>query len=361
MRLRNVSTVFVLLLALVLIAGCAGDSEDTRQAASDAPEQGEPPGVAIAIHGGAGTILRSNMDAESEAAYREKLEEALRTGYDLLQDGASSVDAVVATIRVMEESPLFNSGVGAVYTAEATHELDASIMEGASRNAGAVAGVKTVRSPIELARLIMDESVHVMLSGEGAATFARQHGLEEVENTHFDTDRRLRQLERAQGRENGMSEAELPEMKPLLSRGADLYGTVGAVALDADGNLAAGTSTGGMTNKRFGRIGDSPVIGAGTYADNGTVAVSSTGHGEYFIRGVIAHDIAARVGYLGEDVRTAASAVIMDKLTEMGGTGGVIAMDGLGNVAMPFNTEGMYRGSIDANGGVQIAIYGEGE
>jgi beta-aspartyl-peptidase (threonine type) len=344
-------------LLFVTAAGCSSDTPEAASAADGA--EAAPGGVAIAIHGGAGTILRSNMTPETEAAYRAKLEEALRTGYDLLQEGASSTDAVVATIQVMEASPLFNSAVGAVYTADRTHELDASIMDGATRNAGAVAGVKTVKSPIALARLVMDKSVHVMLSGEGAAEFARQNGLEEVDNSYFDTERRLEQLERAQARERGTAEADLPPMKPLLSPGADRFGTVGCVALDSDGNLAAGTSTGGMTNKRFGRIGDSPVIGAGTYADNETVAISSTGWGEYFIRGVIAHDIASRIGYLGEDVGTAARTVIMDKLTEMGGTGGVIAMDGRGNVAMPFNTEGMYRGTIDAEGRLSIAIYGD--
>ena len=327
--------------------------------------------TAIAIHGGAGTILRQNMTPESEAEYRQKLEEALRIGHDVLEAGGTSLDAVVAAIQVLEASPLFNAGVGAVFTSEGTVELDASIMEGRDRNAGAVAGVKRVRSPIELARRVMEQSPHVLMAREGAEAFAQEQGLPLVENDYFHTERRRRQLQRIQEandptpsggsapREDGANpppEAGAgAEEGPLYKR----WGTVGAVALDRSGTLAAGTSTGGMTNKRFGRIGDSPIIGAGTYADNATCAVSATGHGEYFIRGVVAYDIAAMMRYAGLGLHEAANAVIHGRLAPMGGTGGVIAMDAEGNIAMPFNTEGMYRGYIDTEGTLVVEIYGD--
>lgn len=313
---------------------------------------------AIAIHGGAGTILRSNLTPEMEQQYRIKLQEALEAGYDVLQNDGMSIDAVIAAIRIMEESPLFNSGKGAVFTSEGTVELDASIMDGRTRQAGAVAGLKHVRSPITLARLVMESSPHVMMVGEGAEEFARTHDVEMVPNDFFYTDRRRRQLENIQ-REEASSSVLVgdPETEPYLSPGAEKFGTVGVVVLDRAGNLAAGTSTGGMMNKRYGRVGDSPIIGAGTYADNNTCAVSATGHGEYFIRGVISYDIASMMAYGGKSLEEAANAVIMDKLTEMGGTGGVIAIDRQGNIAMPFNTEGMYRGSIDTAGTMSIEIY----
>lgn len=345
----------LIVFALMSTWGCAVES--APDAANGAPGQ-----VAIALHGGAGTILRSDMTPQTEAAYREKLEEALQTGYAVLKGGGSSLDAVVAAIQVMEESPLFNSGVGAVFTSEGTNELDASIMDGQTLRAGAVAGVKHIRSPIAAARMVMEHSPHVMMTGDGAETFARENGLEMVENDYFYTDRRFQALQRAREAEAGGSSSAPPNTDyPALSPGAEKFGTVGVVALDASGNLAAGTSTGGMTNKKFGRVGDSPIIGAGTYADNVTAAISATGHGEYFIRGVISHDIASRMRYAGEDVDTAARTVIMEKLTQMGGTGGVIAMDGAGNISMPFNTEGMYRGYIDTQGRLNIEIYGEGD
>lgn len=323
--------------------------------------QGDDSPVAIVIHGGAGTILRENMTDEQDAAYREKLSEALNVGYSVLRSGGSSLDAVVEAIHVMEASPLFNAGIGAVFTSEETNELDASIMDGNTRNAGAVAGVKTIKSPISAARLVMESSPHVMMVGSGAEMFARENGLEMVQNDYFRTERRLRQLQRARQNDSG---ASLFPFDPSvgdspLSPGSDRYGTVGVVALDRAGNLAAGTSTGGMTNKRFGRVGDAPIIGAGTYADNATCAISATGHGEYFIRGVIAHDIAARMAYGGETLKEAADAVIMGSLGEMGGTGGVISMDRDGNIAMPFNTEGMYRGYIDTSGTEVVLIYSD--
>ena len=330
-----------LLPAMLLAAGL----NTPAFAAEDAP-------FSIAIHGGAGTITRADLSAEQEAAYQAKLTEALNAGHTILADGGTSMDAVVAAIQIMEESPLFNSGRGAVYTFDGEHELDASIMDGASLEAGAVAGVKTVKSPIALARAVMEKSVHVMLSGTGAEQFAQEQGLELVDNSYFNTERRFEQLERAR------EKLGVADKQAYLALD-DKYkmGTVGAVALDQHGNLAAATSTGGMTAKRHGRIGDSPIIGAGTWADNASCAVSATGHGEYFIRYHVAADICSRVKYLEQSVVEAGDAVIHDVLLPAGGTGGVIIVDAEGNVHMPFNTEGMYRASRVGNGEINVAIY----
>lgn len=316
--------------------------------------------IAIAIHGGAGTITRENMSPEREAEFKKALQDALNAGYAILEQGGESIDAVIAAIQLMEENPLFNAGKGAVYTYTGEHELDASIMRGDSLDAGAVAGVKTVRSPIALVRAIMENSRHVMLSGDGAVQFATEQGLELVENSYFNTDHRYQQLERAleQLREQEKTGAHIAQHEswdPNFN-----MGTVGAVALDRQGNLVAGTSTGGMTAKQYGRIGDSPIIGAGTWADNSSCAVSATGHGEYFIRFHVAAAICSRVKYLGESIVEAGDYVIHETLLPAGGTGGVIILDRDGNVSMPFNTEGMYRGS-KVNGKVTIGIYKEEE
>ena len=277
----------------------------------------------LVIHGGAGTITREKMSPEKEAEYREKITEALTVGYEILEKGNSSLDAVEAVVRIMEDSPLFNAGKGAVFTNAGTNELDASIMDGSTLQAGAVAGVKTVKNPISAARKVMEKTWHVMLSGDGADHFAVEQGLEIVDNNYFYTERRWNALKKAQEEEK--------------------HGTVGCVALDKKGNIAAGTSTGGLTNKRWGRIGDTPIIGAGTYANNETCGVSGTGQGEYFIRGNIAYDVSALMIYRSLTVKDAAGQVI-DKLSERGGNGGLIAMDKNGKIAMSFNTEGMYRG-----------------
>ena len=320
--------------------------------------------VALAIHGGAGTILRENMTAEQEAEYRAKLEEALRVGHRILQEGGSSLDAVTATVRVLEESPLFNAGKGAVFTNEGKNELDAAIMNGQTRNAGTVAGISTVRSPVAAARAVMEQSPHVMLIGAGAEQFAREQGLEMVAPSYFFTDQRYEQLQRIKDTEqteldhSGSTNAKDSTQGSLDRHFPDRkFGTVGAVALDQAGNLAAATSTGGMTNKRYGRVGDVPIIGAGTYADNVTAAISATGHGEYFIRSVVAYDISALMKYKGLSVTEAAREVVDKKLVEMKGEGGVIAIDAQGNIAMPFNSAGMYRGSIDKNGQLYVGIY----
>lgn len=308
---------------------------------------------AIAIHGGAGTITRDSMTPEREAQYEAKLQEAVNAGYAVLEKGGDSMDAIVVAIQILEDSPLFNAGRGAVYTWEGHHELDASIMNGATREAGAVASVKTVKSPIALAREVMEESVHVMLSGEGAEAFAKQQGLEAVDNSYFNTDARFKALQRMK------KQVGNPQDKTAWAQMDDnfKFGTVGAVALDKQGNLAAGTSTGGMTGKRWGRIGDSPIIGAGTWADNDSCAVSATGHGEYFIRYHVAADICSRMKYQQLDVIKAGDTVIHDVLLPAGGTGGVIIVDKHGNVHMPFNTEGMYRAKRQAGSQAEVAIY----
>ena len=304
----------------------------------------------IVIHGGAGTLTRAALSEDTEAAIRRDLEHALAAGMALLREGGSSLDAVEAAVVHLEDSPLFNAGRGAVYTSEETHELDASIMDGASMKAGAVAAVRTVRNPIRAARRVMDASPHVMLVGDGAEAFAHAEGLERVENSYFNTEHRLEQLERAR-----RSSDKQAMLNPL---DVEKYGTVGAVALDQDGNLAAATSTGGTTNKRFGRVGDSPIVGAGTYADNEAgCAISATGHGEFFIRFAVAHDICARKRYSGITLAEASDQVVMQRLVDVGGSGGVIAIDRRGNIVMPFNTEGMYRGYALAGGESVTAIF----
>ena len=303
--------------------------------------------IAIAIHGGAGTIDRAEMSEEREAAFRAALEEAVRGGYKVLEAGGTSLEAVRTAINRLEDDPLFNAGKGAVFNADGKNELDASVMTGHDRNAGAVSSVSRVRNPIDLAIAVMEHSPHVMLSGSGAEIFAAEQGLVFVDPDYFHTNFRWQQLEKARARETaGTSEPQ------------DFFSTVGAVALDRQGNLAAGTSTGGMTNKRFGRVGDSPIIGAGTFADNASCAVSATGHGEYFIRWVVAYDICARVAH-GATMAAAAKKVVNDILVEAGGTGGVVSMDSQGNIAMPFNTSGMYRASVNTDGEVFVGIYGE--
>lgn len=305
-----------------------------------------PTPFGIAIHGGAGTISKAKLTEEQEQAYRDKLEEAVNAGHKILAKGGDSLDAVKAAINILEDSPLFNAGYGAVYTFDGAHELDASVMDGKTLNAGAVAGVKHIKNPIDLALLVMNKSDHVMLSGSGAEEFALTQGMALVPANTFDTDSRYEQLLDAKAKIKAAESAAKDFHASATSLDLDYkFGTVGAVALDKNGNLAAGTSTGGMTAKRFGRIGDSPVIGAGTYAENGVCAVSATGHGEYFIRYHVAGDICARIKYQQKNVIQAADEVINQRLQQAGGSGGVIAIDAQGNVATPFNTEGMYRAS----------------
>ena len=304
---------------------------------------------ALVIHGGAGVIERDQLSAAEEQAIRADLEAALEAGNVVLAAGGSALDAAQAAVVALEESPRFNAGKGSVYNAEGRHELDASVMEGHTRRAGAVAGVETIRNPVKLARAVMEHSPHVMMISAGAERFAdTQPQIERVANDWFDTETRRAQLDQEQARER--SEAEGLRGK--------YFGTVGAVALDVHGNLAAATSTGGMTNKRYGRVGDSPVIGAGTWADE-RCAVSGTGWGEFFLRNVVAHDIAARIAYGGATLAAAADAVILQRVPELGGDGGAIAVDRNGNIAMPFSTVGMYRGWIAMDGSRGTAIFGQ--
>lgn len=304
--------------------------------------------IAIVIHGGAGTIHKDNFTAEKEAAYRGKLQEAVQAGYAILNAGGSSEAAVIAAIVVMEDSELFNAGHGAVLNHEGEVELDASIMVGSDLSAGAIAGVQHIRNPILLAAEVLNHSPHVMLVGEGAEQFAQERGFELIDNTYFRTQRRKDQLQRVKDRISLSEDMTFENDKQL--------GTVGAVAVDQMGVISAGTSTGGMTNKRFGRIGDSPIIGAGTYADD-NCGISATGHGEYFIRAVVAHDICARVRYQSVTLREAADEVVNQKLVGMGADGGVIGLDREANVTTPFNSLGMYRAFIDKSGKMSIDIF----
>ncbi|NQX86489.1 MAG: isoaspartyl peptidase/L-asparaginase [Flavobacteriaceae bacterium] len=346
----------VLFIAISLLYFCCSERSKSTNKASTAVL--EKPEFSIVIHGGAGTILRQNMTPAKEAEYRAKLEEAIRTGYQILKNGGTSLDAVTKTINVMENSPLFNAGKGAVFTHEETNEMDASIMNGKTLNAGASAGTQTVKNPINLARAIMEQSPHVMLSGKGAETFAAEHGLDIVDPKYFYTNRRFESLQKIK---SSKKTALNHDEKKTAFYDADIkdskFGTVGCAALDKDGNLAAGTSTGGMTNKRWGRIGDSPIIGSGTYANNATCAVSSTGWGEYFIRAQVAHDISAMMAYKGVSLEEAARVVIHDKMGKLGGTGGIVAVDKNGNMVFEFNTKGMYRASMNDKGNLVVEIY----
>jgi L-asparaginase / beta-aspartyl-peptidase len=326
-----------LLLLIILISSCK--SEKGEQAQSKPLETSRPEYVLV-IHGGAGTMSREEMTKEREKKFRDKLNESLEAGEEILKNGGSSLEAVKAAIIIMEDSPLFNAGKGAVFTNKKTVELDASVMDGRDLSAGAIAAVSDIKNPIKAAFAVMEKSEHVLLAGEGASLFAKEMGLEIVDNSYFHTKARLDALEI-------LIEQEKQEK----------HGTVGAVALDKEGNLAAATSTGGRSNKKYGRIGDSPIIGAGNYANNNTCAVSGTGHGEYFMKYVVGFDISALMEYKGLTLNEAAELVINKKLVEAGGEGGVIAVDKNGNVSMPFNTTGMYRGYVKSTGEKEISIF----
>lgn len=302
---------------------------------------------ALAIHGGAGTILKSTMTPEKELAYTNALTDALRAGEAILKKGGTSLDAVEQAIISLENNPLFNAGKGAVFTNDGKNEMDASIMNGMDLTAGAVAGVRNIKNPISLSRAVMEKSDHVLLAGTGAEAFAKSIGAEFADDSYFFTEQRFSQLQQA--KESGTVIMDHTEDKK--------FGTVGAVALDVHGNLAAGTSTGGMTNKKFGRAGDSPIIGAGTYANNNTCAISCTGHGEFFIRAVVAYDISCLMEYKGLSLKEASDVVVMDKLVKLGGEGGLIALDAKGNIELPFNSDGMYRGKISSDSDIYIGIY----
>ncbi len=349
----------VQLFPMVLLFSCQQPTDDSGGVSPEEKSaQKNDSAFCIVIHGGAGTILKENMSDSLETAYKQELDKAITAGYEVLKNGGTSLDAVTKAITLMEDCPLFNAGKGAVFTNEGKNELDASIMDGSNLKAGAVASLTHVKNPILLARAVMEKSEHVMMVSEGAEKFAIQNNLEMVEPSYFYTEQRMKALLKAKEKEQKKAKEE-----KTSSLFYDTYikeqkfGTVGCVALDKLGNIAAGTSTGGMTNKRYGRVGDSPIIGAGTYADNTIGGVSSTGWGEFFIRGVVAHDILARAKYGNNTVAAAAKEVIQQKIPEMGGDGGIIAIDKNGNISMEFNTAGMYRASIDMKGNKIIAIY----
>jgi len=347
---------FVLILLAFIFNSCTNTTPQKETSKIDETPKNS---FGLVIHGGAGTILKKNLTPELEAQYKEVLEKAAKKGYEILQNGGTSLDAVEQTIHILENSPLFNAGKGAVFANNGKNELDASIMEGKTLNAGAVAGVTNLKNPISAARKVMENSDHVLLAREGAEEFAASQGLEIVDPSYFYTEKRFQSLQKIKDEEKVQLDHDdkAAFVDPFIKDYK--FGTVGCVALDKNGNLAAGTSTGGMTNKRWNRIGDSPIIGAGTYANNKTCAVSGTGHGEYFIRANVAYDISALMEYKNMSLQEAASEVVQNKLKNMGGEGGIIAIDAKGNLVAEFNTEGMYRAMVDEKGNITIGIYKE--
>ena len=328
-------------------------STDEAKAQND----GEPK-FGFVIHGGAGSVYKGRFSAEEEQAYEESLKAALYTGYEILGRGGAGIDAVEAAIRIMENSPMFNAGKGAVFTREGKNELDASIMDGATLKAGAVAGVTRIKNPISAARTVMEKSPHVMMIGDGAEQFAQEQGLELVTPDYFRDGRRYEEFREQLRKKLDTKEGGKGSLEPAPEEAfPEKYGTVGAVALDMNGNLAAGTSTGGMSMKMYGRVGDSPIIGAGTFADNKTCAISSTGHGEYFMRTVLAHRIAMMMEYGHLSLKEAASSMIQTELRNLGGSGGVIGIDKEGNIALEWNTRGMFRAYKLSDGRSEVLLY----
>lgn len=315
--------------------------------------------ITLVIHGGAGNITPAMMTKEMEAEYDAGLKIALDAGYDILKNGGSSMDAIVAAIVELENNPIFNAGRGSVFTKKGLHEMDAMVMNGKDLAAGAVSGVRNIKNPIKLAREVMQHSGHVFLSGSGAGEFALSRGIEQAKDDYFFNKQRYDQWVKIRDSDFTQLDHEGDNLKGNVTPNTDYkFGTVGAVACDADGNLAAGTSTGGMTNKRFGRIGDSPVVGSGTYANNNTCAISCTGHGEFFLRAVVAHDVSCLMEYKGLSLQEACNVVVKDKLVKMGGEGGLIGVDRFGNHEFCFNSAGMYRGMRNSEGREEIAYYG---
>lgn len=337
----------IILISILFITSCTNTNRESPNTTLSKNRFG------LVIHGGAGTMERSRYSIEKINSYERKLSEALDKGYSILENGGSALNAIEQTILVMENSPLFNAGKGAVFTSNGINELDAAIMDGSNLNAGTVAGITTVKNPIKLARRIMENSEHVMMIGKGAEMFAQEQNIEIVNPSYFRTDERWEALQKIKSRKQNKDES-------YLNNNYDYkFGTVGCAALDKMGNLASGTSTGGMTNKKYGRVGDVPIIGAGTYANNKTCALSATGHGEFFIRNVVTHDISALMEYKNLSLDEAAKEVIMNKLVQQKGSGGVIGIDNHGNITMTFNTKGMYRGYKISGGNTVVKIFGD--
>jgi L-asparaginase / beta-aspartyl-peptidase len=346
---------FVLLYStgvLLLLNSCQENNQEPGTLAQDSLAENVEQPIAIVLHGGAGAMKKEFMSDSLEEVYLFVLDSAINLGYTLLENGSPSIDAVTAVITILEDSPLFNAGRGAVFTNTEENELDASIMDGSTLNAGAVAGVKRIKNPILLAKSVMLNSEHVMMAGEGAENFALSQGVELIDPSYFRVESRLKSLKKVQEFESEKLNAHYDDLIKDSK-----FGTVGCVALDKTGNIVAGTSTGGMTNKKFGRIGDAPIIGAGTYANNKTCGVSSTGWGEFFIRSVVAYDISALMEYKGLSLADAAKLVIHEKVPALGGDGGIIALDANGNIAMEYNTDGMFRASINSNGAKEVKIF----
>jgi beta-aspartyl-peptidase (threonine type) len=341
---------YIFLSAFILISCESNPSKKTEE------HKREPNSFAIVIHGGAGGIKREYFTEEQQAAYAQKLQEALNAGYDVLEKGGISLDAIQAAINIMEDSPLFNAGKGAVYNSEGNQEMDAAIMDGNTLNSGAVAGVNHIKNPILAARIVMDSSKHVMLSGKGAEIMAAKYGIEMVDSSYFFTEKRLNQLKGIQGKEKTKLDHSAFLIKNELIDDHK-YGTVGAVAIDKNGNIAAGTSTGGMTNKKYGRIGDVPIIGAGTYANNLTCGISATGTGEYFIRTVAAHEVSSFIKYKQLNPSEALHEVLFNQIGPLGGEGGMILIDKAGDVYWDFNSTGMFRGFKKSNGETKVEMF----
>ncbi|WP_456460892.1 isoaspartyl peptidase/L-asparaginase family protein [Lutibacter sp.] len=345
--MKKTVSFFLLILFLISCENTSTDKEASKR---------KPNSFAIVIHGGAGGIKREYFTKEQQEAYAQKLHEALDAGYKVLENGGISLNAIEAAINVMEDSPLFNAGKGAVYNSEGNQEMDAAIMDGKTLNAGAVAGVNHIKNPILAARIVMDSSKHVLLSGKGAEIMAKKYGIEMVDSSYFFTQKRLNQLRKIQGKEKTQLDHTAFLIKNELIDDHK-YGTVGAVAIDKNGNIAAGTSTGGMTNKKFGRIGDVPLIGAGTYANNLTCGISATGTGEYFIRTVASHDVSSLIQYKNLSPKEALHTVLFDKIGKLGGEGGMILIDKNGDVYWDFNSTGMFRGYKKSTGESKVAMF----
>jgi L-asparaginase / beta-aspartyl-peptidase len=350
--ISSILVAFLIVFPLSPFAQKIGRFKEIKQLQSP-----QNPRLGFVIHGGAGVITKGSITPEKEKEYRDKLEEAVLAGFKALQDGKTGLDAVEIAIRILEDSPLFNAGKGAVFTADGKNELDASIMDGKGLRAGAVAGLHRVKNPISLARKVMENSPHVMMVGDGAEKFAKEQGIELVSPKYFFTQNRWDSLQKIikEEKEKAKKLKQVSEFRNPTNQN-ERYGTVGAVALDKDGNLAAGTSTGGMTYKKFGRVGDAPIIGAGTFANNETCAVSATGWGEYFIRLGVARDISTQIEYRAMPIQNAADTV-MDKVKNLGGDGGVVSIDRFGNIGISFNSEGMYRAYINKDGKPVVEIY----
>jgi len=350
--MKYVHRIWIFTIVLFLSGGWISDMEMIAQN----PDKK----YVMVIHGGAGTMKKENMSPEQEKEYKNMLRKALSTGYDILKKGEPAADAVVATINILEDSPLFNAGKGAVFTHDGKNEMDASIMDGKTLQAGAVAGVTNIKNPINAARAVMDHSRHVMLTGRGAEIFAAEQGCDTVPPSYFHTQSRWESLQRIleQEKKNDMNDLyRTPDpFQNEISSPDEKYGTVGAVAMDAAGNIVAGTSTGGLTNKRFGRVGDSPIIGAGTYANNETAGISCTGTGEYFMRSLAAYRVSVLMELENLTIQEAADQVISE-IGVLGGDGGLIALDQEGRIAFSFNTSGMYRGTVDEDGHIEVMIF----